>query len=327
MKTTQTLLLIALAGFAAQLVDGGLGMGFGVTSTTMLIMLAGLTPAAASAVVHTAELGTTLVSGVAHWRFGNVDWKTVAAIGIPGSVGAFIGAVLLTRLSMELARPVMSLILAMIGCNLMLRFSRGLTKRKVAAKPHSRGFLGVLGLAGGFVDATGGGGWGPVTTSALLSAGRSEPRRIVGTVNTAEFLVTSAATAGFAVGMWNELLMNLAAVGALLAGGVVAAPIAAWVVSRANPIVLGGFVGAVIVALNLPVVLAAVGFDDELWIVRVLILAIGALLCWRGVVETRTYSKAASEREECADGGSLGVGGGGMVIAPSVVVVEPQRAG
>lgn len=146
-------------------------------------------------------------------------------------------------------------------------------------------------------------------------------------IYTAEFLVTSAATAGFAVGMWNELLMNLAAVGALLAGGVVAAPIAAWVVSRANPIVLGGFVGAVIVALNLPVVLAAVGFDDELWIVRVLILAIGALLCWRGVVETRTYSKAASEREECADGGSLGVGGGGMVIAPSVVAVEPQRAG
>ena len=317
MKTTQTLLLIALAGCAAQLVDGGLGMGFGVTSTTMLIMLAGLTPAAASAVVHTAELGTTLVSGVAHWRFGNVDWKTVAAIGIPGSVGAFAGALLLTRLSMELARPVMSLILAVIGFNLMLRFSRGLTRRKTAARPHSRGFLGALGLAGGFVDATGGGGWGPVTTSALLSAGRSEPRRIVGTVNTAEFLVTSAATAGFAVGMWNDLLINLAAVGALLAGGVVAAPIAAWVVSRANPIVLGGFVGAVIVALNLPVVLAAVGLDEQLWIVRVLILAIGAVLCWRGVMEARAYSKAASEREGRASD---------LLDAPAAVVVEPQRA-
>lgn len=317
MKTTQTLLLIALAGCAAQLVDGGLGMGFGVTSTTMLIMLAGLTPAAASAVVHTAELGTTLVSGVAHWRFGNVDWKTVAAIGIPGSVGAFAGALLLTRLSMELARPVMSLILAVIGFNLMLRFSRGLTRRKAAARPHSQGFLGALGLAGGFVDATGGGGWGPVTTSALLSAGRSEPRRIVGTVNTAEFLVTSAATAGFAVGMWNDLLINLAAVGALLAGGVVAAPIAAWVVSRANPIVLGGFVGAVIVALNLPVVLAAVGLDEQLWIVRVLILAIGAVLCWRGVMEARAYSKAASEREGRASD---------VLDAPAAVVVEPQRA-
>ena len=101
MRSTATLLFIAVAGFAAQLVDGGLGMGFGATSTTILIMLAGLTPAAASAVVHTAELGTTLVSGVAHWRFGNVDWRTVAAIGIPGAIGSFTGALLLSSLSME----------------------------------------------------------------------------------------------------------------------------------------------------------------------------------------------------------------------------------
>jgi len=117
--------------------------------------------------------------------------------------------------------------------------------------------------------------------------------------------------------MWNDLLINLAAVGALLAGGVVAAPIAAWVVSRANPIVLGGFVGAVIVALNLPVVLAAVGLDEQLWIVRVLILAIGAVLCWRGVMEARAYSKAASEREGRASD---------VLDAPAAVVVEPQRA-
>ena len=116
-KTMQTLLLIAMAGFAAQLVDGGLGMGFGVTSTTMLIMLAGLTPTAASAVVHTAELGTTLASGVAHTRFGNVDWRTAFAIGIPGAIGAFLGATVLVQLSTEAARPVMSLILALIGLN------------------------------------------------------------------------------------------------------------------------------------------------------------------------------------------------------------------
>lgn len=297
MRNLTTLLLIAVAGLAAQLVDGGLGMGFGVTSTTMLIALAGLTPAAASAVVHTAELGTTLVSGVAHTRFGNVDWKTVAAIGIPGAIGSFAGATVLSKLSMASAKPLMSLILALIGLNLMLRFARGLTKRKAGAKPHSKAFLGGLGLFGGFVDAAGGGGWGPVTTSTLMAAGRSEPRRIVGTVNTAEFLVTAAATAGFAIGMWEDLTANLAAVLALLAGGMIAAPLAAWLVTRMNPILLGGFVGALILALNLPVVLAAVGLDQNLWVVRVLVLAIGAILSWRGAVTARANSRAASEKE------------------------------
>ena len=106
-----------------------------------------------------------------------------AAFAIPGAIGAFLGSTLLVRLSTEAARPIMSLILALIGLNLMWRFSRGLTQRKAAQRPHSTGFLAGLGLFGGFVDATGGGGWGPVTTSTLLSAGRAEPRRIVGTVN------------------------------------------------------------------------------------------------------------------------------------------------
>lgn len=297
MYTIETLLLIAVAGLAAQLVDGGLGMGFGATSSTMLIALAGLTPAAASAVVHTAELGTTLASGVAHTRFGNVDWRTAFAIGIPGAIGAFLGATVLVRLSTEAARPVMSLILALIGLNLMLRFARGLTQRKLADKPHSRGFLAGLGLLGGFVDATGGGGWGPVTTSTLLTAGRSEPRRIVGTVNTAEFLVTLAATLGFAVGMWNDLMANLAGVLALLAGGVIAAPIGAWVVTRMNPIALGGVVGTLIVFLNLPVVLKFLGVDSGLWAVRVAVLIVGAALSVRGVLKARENSRAAGERE------------------------------
>ncbi|MGV0375009.1 sulfite exporter TauE/SafE family protein [Corynebacterium sp. Marseille-P8863] len=278
-----TLLLIAVAGLAAQLVDGGLGMGFGATSTTMLVMLAGLGPAGASAVVHTAELGTTLASGAAHWRFGNVDWKVVASIGLPGAIGAFAGATVLSNLATDAAQPVMSLILALIGLNLMLRFSRGITQRKLSAKPHSTPFLGGLGIFGGFIDATGGGGWGPVTTSTLLAAGRSEPRRIVGTVNTAEFLVTAAATAGFAIGMWDDLVANLAAVGALLVGGVIAAPIGAWLVSRLNPILLGGVVGTLIVVLNLPRVLAAFDTPDwGLWVARIAVLAAGAALSWRG---------------------------------------------
>ena len=297
MNKLTTLILIALAGLAAQLVDGGLGMGFGVTSTTMLVMLAGLGPAQASAVVHTAELGTTLVSGISHWRFGNVDWRVVAAIGIPGAVGSFAGATVLSNLSTEWAKPVMSLILAVIGVNLMLRFSRGLTHRKINPKPYSRKFLGVLGILGGFIDATGGGGWGPVTTSTLLSTGRTEPRRIVGTVNTAEFLVTFAATIGFVIGMWHDLVANLAAVAALLVGGVIAAPLAAWMVTRLNPILLGGIVGTLIVMLNAPVVLKAIGLDSHLWIPRLIILAIGLVLSWRGVVRARLNSKEASDKE------------------------------
>ena len=179
----------------------------------------------------------------------------------------------------------------------MLRFARGLTQRKLAEKPHSRGFLAGLGLFGGFVDATGGGGWGPVTTSTLLSAGRAEPRRIVGTVTTAEFLVTMAATLGFAVGMWHDLMANLAGVLALLAGGVVAAPIGAWLVTRMNPIALGGVVGTLIVFLNLPVVLKFLGVDSGLWVVRVLVLVLGAALSVRGVLKARQNSRAAGERE------------------------------
>lgn len=297
MLRMNTLILIALAGLAAQLVDGGLGMGFGVTSTTILVMLAGLGPAQASAVVHTAELGTTLASGLSHWRFGNVDWKVVATIGVPGAVGAFAGATVLSNLSTAWAKPIMATILAVIGLNLMFRFSRGLTRRKNVNRPHSRGFLGGLGLFGGFVDATGGGGWGPVTTSTLLSAGRSEPRRVVGTVNTAEFLVTAAATLGFVIGMWTDLVENVAAVTALLIGGVIAAPIGAWLVSRLNPILLGSFVGTLIAVLNLPTVLKEIGITDHLVWVRLAIILLGIVLAVRGMQTARANSHAASQKE------------------------------
>ncbi|MDR7330391.1 sulfite exporter TauE/SafE family protein [Corynebacterium guangdongense] len=303
----RTLILIALAGLAAQLVDGGLGMGFGVTSTTMLITLAALTPAAASAVVHTAEVGTTLVSGFSHWRFGNVHWPTVARIGVPGAVGAFAGATFLSSISTASARPVTTAILSVIGIVLVIRFSRGRVRREVAAKQHSTPFYGVLGLFGGFIDASGGGGWGPVTTSTLLAAGRNEPRRIIGTVNTAEFLVSAAATAGFAIGLWDDLIANLAAVLALLIGGALGAPIAAWAVSRINAVALGGVVGTMIVFINLPTVLTELGVTG-VWmtIARALILLVGLGAALLGVLRARRNAVAE--------------------VVPASVTVAPHRS-
>lgn len=298
----QTLILIAIAGLAAQLVDGGLGMGFGVTSTTILIMLAGLGPAQASAVVHTAEVGTTLVSGISHWKFGNVDWKVVLRLGVPGAIGAFAGATFLSNLSMEAAAPVTSAILALIGMNLVWRFSKGRVRRTFSERPHSAGFLGGLGIIGGFVDASGGGGWGPVTTSTLMTLGRTEPRKIVGTVNTAEFLVSVAATLGFIIGLWSDLVANLAAVLALLIGGAIAAPIAAWLISRVNATALGGFVGTTIVALNAPKVWNALGVElASDWIVQLAIVLLGVVFTIIGIRRYRTNLAVALAAEAAAD--------------------------
>jgi uncharacterized protein len=244
----KTLVLLALVGLGAQLVDGSLGMAYGATSTTLLLAI-GTNPAAASATVHLAEIGTTLASGVSHWKFGNVDWKVVAKIGIPGAVGAFAGATVLSNLSTEIAAPVMSLILLSLGVYLLIRFTlRGIDRRNLG-KPVRKRFLGPLGLVAGFVDATGGGGWGPVGTPALLASGRMEPRKVIGSVSTAEFLVALAASLGFLTALGSQGI-DFAWVAALLIGGSIAAPIAAWLVRHIPPRMLGSFVGGLIVLTN-----------------------------------------------------------------------------
>ncbi|MFD6445671.1 sulfite exporter TauE/SafE family protein [Promicromonospora sp. NPDC060204] len=243
----RTLILLALVGLGAQLVDGSLGMAYGVTSTTLLLAI-GTNPAAASATVHLAEIGTTLASGAAHWRFGNVDWKVVARIGIPGAIGAFAGATFLSSLSTEVAAPVMSVILLVLGLYVLLRFTvQGLPTR--SDKPLRRRFLTPLGLVAGFMDATGGGGWGPVGTPAILASGRMEPRKVIGSIDTSEFFVAIAASLGFFVGLSGEGI-DFAWVLALLIGGLIAAPIAAWLVRLVPPRILGSLVGGVIVLTN-----------------------------------------------------------------------------
>jgi len=244
----KTLVLLALVGLGAQLVDGSLGMAYGATSTTLLLAI-GTNPAAASATIHLAEIGTTLTSGISHWKFGNVDWKVVAKIGIPGAVGAFVGATVLSSLSTEVAAPVMSLILLSLGVYLLVRFTlRGIDRRNLG-KPVRKRFLGPLGLIAGFVDATGGGGWGPVGTPALLASGRMEPRKVIGSVSTAEFLVALAASLGFLFALGSQSV-DFTWVAALLIGGSIAAPLAAWLVRHIPPRMLGSLVGGLIVLTN-----------------------------------------------------------------------------
>jgi uncharacterized protein len=244
----KTLVLLALVGLGAQLVDGSLGMAYGVTSTTLLLAI-GTNPAAASATVHFAEIGTSLMSGLAHWKFGNVDWKVVAKVGVPGAIGAFVGANVLSSLSTEVAAPVMSLILVALGSYLLVRFTlRGIDRRHLG-KPVRKRFLGPLGLVAGFVDATGGGGWGPVGTPALLASGRMEPRKVIGSIDTSEFLIAVAASLGFLVALGSQGVDATWALG-LLAGGLVAAPLAAWLVRHVPPRMLGSLVGGMIVLTN-----------------------------------------------------------------------------
>ncbi|MEV4620355.1 sulfite exporter TauE/SafE family protein [Asanoa sp. NPDC049573] len=253
------LVLLALVGLGAQLVDGSLGMAYGVTSTTLLLAI-GTNPAAASATVHLAEIGTTLVSGASHWRFGNVDWKVVLKIGIPGALGAFAGATFLSRLSTETAAPVMSLILLALGLYILIRFTASGLPTGNLGQPLRKRFLTPLGLVAGFVDATGGGGWGPVGTPAILASGRLEPRKTIGSIDTSEFLVAIAASVGFFVGIGSEEI-NFAWVAALLLGGVIAAPIAAWLVRHVPPRVLGSAVGGVIILTNVRTLLRSDWID------------------------------------------------------------------
>lgn len=256
----QTLIVVAIAGLVAQFVDGSLGMGYGLTSSTLLIF-AGLSPAAASASVHLAEVGTTALSGVAHHRFGNVDWHAVRRIAIPGGIGAFLGATLLSSLSTESAKPLASTLLFTLGVYVLLRFLLGKQRVSRKGRPGIR-FLAPLGLIGGFVDATGGGGWGPVTTPTLLADGRLAPNRVVGTVSASEFIVAISASAGFFTALGGEVL-RMEFVAALLAGGFIAAPIAAYMVRHLNPRLLGVIVGGFICFTNARTLLAAAGVSDD----------------------------------------------------------------
>lgn len=276
----RSLIVLTVVGLVAQLVDGSLGMSYGATSTSLLL-IAGVGPAVASASVHLAEVGTTLVSGASHWRFGNVDRRVLLRLAVPGALGAFLGATVLARLSTAAARPLMAVVLVLVGLRLLVRFARrgrrGDGAVALIERPLESRFLSPLGLVAGFVDATGGGGWGPIATPSLLLTDRMEPRRVIGTVSAAEFMVTLAASAGFLLALGTAGFDSRVVLG-LLGGGVVAAPIAAWLVQRVDAGSLGLTVGGLLILTNSINLLASVGVPAAgLWLAAATVVSLWAV--------------------------------------------------
>ncbi len=284
----QNLIILAVVGFLAQMVDGSLGMAYGVTSSTLLLA-AGVSPAAASAAVHLSEIGTTLVSGYSHHRFGNVDWRTVRIIAIPGGIGAFAGATVLSSIDGDSARPWVAALLLGLGLYVTFQFLVLGGHRPNFKGMVSGFFLAPLGLVAGLADAIGGGGWGPVGTTTLLSTGRLEPRKVVGSIDTSEFIVAVAGSAGFLLALGTAGIDFGIAI-ALLAGGVIAAPFAAWLVRHIPAGVLGTAAGGVIVLTNTRTILMSGGVDGTIVLTAVVCVAIlwGAFLS-RAVARERRY--------------------------------------
>jgi uncharacterized membrane protein YfcA len=246
---TEGFLLFLGVGFLAQLVDGALGMAYGVISSTTLLAF-GVPPAQASAMIHAAECATTAASGASHMAHRNIDWGLFLKLAPAGVVGGVAGAYVLTGLDATLMKAFVTAYLAVLGVMILLRALRGLRE----APPNVR-FAAPLGLVGGFLDASGGGGWGPIVASTLMGRGHT-PRYVIGTVNATEFLVTLAISATF---VWAFLTGRFeieggasgagAALGGLILGGLIAAPIAGYITRLVPARALMGAVGALVVGL------------------------------------------------------------------------------
>lgn len=255
---------VLAAGFCAQLVDGSLGMGYGITSATVLTTFAGLSPTSASSAVHLAQLGTTAVSGYSHRQCGNINDAALRRLTPPGVVGALLGSSLLSSLATKTSKVISGSVLLVVGAYVLFRFASQSSSapsadgaRTARRSAPSAAFLAPLGFVGGVVDALGGGGWGPVATSGLLAEGSLPPATAIGTVSLSEFFVTVAAVLGFVItlgpshalggGMRADLALML------LIGGLLAAPIAPHLVHRMAPRTLGMVVGAFICLTNMRV--------------------------------------------------------------------------
>lgn len=290
------LLILAFIGLAAQLVDGSLGMAYGVTSTSLLLMF-GIAPAVASASVHMAEVVTTAASGVSHIKFGNVDKQVVYKLILPGSIGAFLGACFLGSIPGDIVKPYVSMFLLFLGIFVIYRFLfKFNSQQKTKGKRWTKKQFIPLGFIAGFFDSTGGGGWGPIATPVLLTGNKMEPRKVIGSVDTSEFAIAVSSTLGFLLTLgWSNI--NLQWVVALMIGGIIAAPIAAWLVKIIPTNLLGTLVGGIIILTNIRTLLGALDISKiaSIYTYIVLgvlwILAIGSVI-WK--LKKGNYQKALS---------------------------------
>jgi uncharacterized membrane protein YfcA len=246
---TEDFLVFLGVGFLAQLIDGALGMAYGAVSSTTLLAF-GVPPAHASASVHAAEIFTTAASGASHVWHRNVDWRLVRQLAPAGIIGGMIGAYFLTGIAGDTIKPFVTAYLGIIGLLILIKGFRVFPTKPVSGK-----VVVPLGLFGGFADAVGGGGWGPVVTSSLIGSGGS-PRLVIGSVTTVEFLVTLSVSLSFLfallTGHWEnagDLPEHLAAVGGLIVGGVAAAPLAGYMVRTVPARPLTIIVGVLIICL------------------------------------------------------------------------------
>jgi uncharacterized protein len=239
------ILLFILVGFLAQMIDGALGMAYGVSSNTFLLSI-GIPPAAASASVHMSEVVTTGISGISHWKLGNVDWKLVKRLLIPGVIGGVMGAYVLTSIDGDIIKPYIAAYLLIMGGVIVYKAFTIVPRHKPDEYHGPR--ISLLGVFGGFCDAIGGGGWGPVVTSTLVARGKN-PRMTIGSVNFSEFFVTLGQSILFVItlsmGEYWQIILGL------LIGGAIAAPIAAKLTQKLPLKYLMIFVGVLIIGLSI----------------------------------------------------------------------------
>jgi uncharacterized membrane protein YfcA len=268
-------LLVALfmAGAFAALIDGALGMGFGVTNTSLLLTL-GLAPAAASASVHAAEMATSLASGTAHLRLGNVDKSALLWLVAPGCVGGAMGAYFLAGADPTSTRAAVSVFLLLMGALILVRFFRRPSQRP---RRTSRARTGGIGFVAATLDAFGGGGWGPIATPGLILAEGKEPRKAVGTVNLAEFFITCSITATF-IFVLGPQAIRWDFVAAVAAGGVLCAPVGAYLARRVRAPLLAGAVGALLLGLNIRIIAVDFMGADARTAALAMVLLLAALL-------------------------------------------------
>jgi uncharacterized protein len=240
MELPPDFLLYVVIGFAAQLIDGALGMAYGVTASSLLLGF-GVPPAVSSATVHAAECFTTGTSAISHHAFGNIDRKLFRRLLLPGMLGAGIGAYLLTMIDGDMLKPWIAGYLLLMGVVILFKAFRELVPREVTSHVSTIGFIGAL------LDAMGGGGWGPIVASNLIARGH-ELRLTVGSVNAVEFFVTLTASVVFltTIGLSHWVIVL-----GLALGGVIAAPFGAWLVRFVRPKLLMPVVGLLVIGLSI----------------------------------------------------------------------------